>query len=39
MSYPYAGMVVGGAYLMLVALRRLGRRRWRPKPAHVVTPT
>jgi TRAP-type C4-dicarboxylate transport system permease small subunit len=30
MSWPYAGMVVGGAYLLLVALRRLFglRRRW-----------
>lgn len=31
MSWPYAGMVLGGAYLLLVALRRLfglfGRRR------------
>jgi TRAP-type transport system small permease protein len=39
MSYPYAGMVVGGAYLMLVALRRLGGGAWRPKAAHVVAPT
>ena len=30
MSYPYAGMVVGGAYLMLVALRRIGGGAWRP---------
>ena len=30
MSYPYAGMVVGGAYLMLVALRRLVGGAWRP---------
>jgi TRAP-type C4-dicarboxylate transport system permease small subunit len=29
MSYPYAGMVVGGAYLMLVALRRIGGGVWR----------
>ena len=29
MSYPYAGMVVGGAYLMLVALRRLVGGAWR----------
>ncbi len=28
MSYPYYGMVFGGAYLMLVALRRLAG--WRP---------
>ena len=26
MSYPYAGMVVGGAYLLLVAARRIGGR-------------
>jgi TRAP-type C4-dicarboxylate transport system permease small subunit len=39
MSYPYAGMVVGGAYLLLVALRRLLGGAWRPKAAHVVTPT
>lgn len=30
MSYPYAGMVVGGAYLMLVALRRIVSGAWRP---------
>lgn len=30
MSYPYAGMVVGGAYLMLVALRRIANGAWRP---------
>ena len=29
MSYPYSGMVVGGAYLMLVALRRIGGGAWR----------
>jgi TRAP-type transport system small permease protein len=39
MSYPYAGMVVGGAYLMLVALRRLASGAWRPQAAHVITPT
>jgi TRAP-type C4-dicarboxylate transport system permease small subunit len=40
MSYPYSGMVVGGAYLMLVALRRLAGGAWRPKAAaHVITPT
>ena len=27
MSYPYTGMVVGGAYLLLVALRRIGDRK------------
>ncbi len=30
MSYPYAGMVVGGAYLMLVALRRIVGGAWQP---------
>lgn len=30
MSYPYSGMVVGGAYLMLVALRRIAGGAWRP---------
>jgi TRAP-type C4-dicarboxylate transport system permease small subunit len=39
MSYPYSGMVVGGAYLMLVVLRRLGSGAWRPKAVAVVTPT
>jgi TRAP-type C4-dicarboxylate transport system permease small subunit len=29
MSYPYAGMVVGGAYLLLVAARRIGNGAWR----------
>jgi TRAP-type C4-dicarboxylate transport system permease small subunit len=29
MSVPYSGMVVGGAYLMLVAARRLAERRWK----------
>ena len=29
MSYPYAGMVVGGAYLFLVAARRIGAGAWR----------
>lgn len=29
MSYPYGGMVVGGAYLMLVALRRLAGGAWK----------
>ncbi len=33
MSYPYSGMVIGGAYLLLVALRRIGGAQWRPKPA------
>ncbi len=28
MSYPYYGMVLGGGYLLLVALRRIGG--WRP---------
>jgi TRAP-type C4-dicarboxylate transport system permease small subunit len=30
MSYPYIGMVVGGAYLMLVAIRRIAIGAWRP---------
>lgn len=29
MSYPYFGMVVGGAYLLLVAARRIGGGAWR----------
>ena len=29
MSIPYAGMVVGGAYLLFVALRRIGNLSWR----------
>ncbi len=29
MSYPYAGMVLGGAYLLFVALRRLGGKAWK----------
>ena len=33
MSYPYAGMVVGGAYLLLVALRRIGGGMWRVSEA------
>jgi len=28
MSFPYAGIVVGGAYLLFVALRRIGGRAW-----------
>ena len=31
MSYAYAGMVVGGAYLLLVAARRLASGDWRPR--------
>ncbi len=31
MSYPYAGMVLGGAYLLLVALRRIAEGAWRPR--------
>ena len=38
MSYPYAGMVVGGAYLMLVALRRLVGGVWRPSSMAPATP-
>ena len=33
MSYPYAGMVVGGVYLLLVAARRIGSGAWRPAVA------
>ena len=33
MSYPYAGMVLGGAYLMLVALRRIAGGAWQPRAA------
>jgi TRAP-type C4-dicarboxylate transport system permease small subunit len=33
MSYPYAGMVVGGAYLFVVAARRIGNGAWRPAAA------
>jgi TRAP-type C4-dicarboxylate transport system permease small subunit len=29
MSYPYSGMVVGGIYLLLVAVRRLGGGAWK----------
>jgi TRAP-type C4-dicarboxylate transport system permease small subunit len=29
MSYPYYGMVLGGAYLLFVALRRIGAWTWR----------
>ncbi len=29
MSFPYAGMVVGGAYLLLSVLRRIGTLAWR----------
>jgi TRAP-type transport system small permease protein len=36
MSYPYYGMVVGGAYLLLIAARRLGTwftaQPWRAAP-------
>ena len=38
MSYPYYGMVLGGAYLLLVAVQRIAG--WRPGPRRpVVTPT
>ena len=30
MSWPYSGMVLGGAYLLIVALRRIGGGAWRP---------
>lgn len=29
MSWPYSGMVIGGAYLLIVALRRIGGGAWR----------
>jgi len=29
MSYPYSGMVHGGAYLFFVAVRRILTRSWR----------
>jgi len=29
MSYPYSGMVLGGAYLLVVAARRIGSGAWR----------
>ena len=32
MSYPYAGMVLGGAYLLLVAVRRMVEGGWRAAP-------
>jgi TRAP-type transport system small permease protein len=32
MSYPYSGMVLGGAYLLLVALRRLASKAWKVAP-------
>ncbi len=38
MSYPYSGMVLGGAYLLLVALRRIGGGAWRPPVASDVRP-
>ncbi len=37
MSYPYAGMVLGGAYLLLVAARRIFSGAWRlPRSQPVV---
>ena len=33
MSVPYSGMVIGGAYLLLVAVRRIAGGAWRPAPA------
>lgn len=40
MSWPYAGMVVGGLYLLLVALRRIADGAWRATPAgHPVAKT
>jgi TRAP-type C4-dicarboxylate transport system permease small subunit len=32
MSYPYSGMVLGGAYLLFVALRRIGGGVWKAAP-------
>ncbi len=32
MSYPYSGMVIGGTYLLLVALRRLFGKAWQAVP-------
>lgn len=32
MSYPYSGMVLGGAYLLFVALRRIGGGAWKAAP-------
>lgn len=29
MSYPYSGMVLGGVYLLIVALRRLAGKAWK----------
>jgi TRAP-type C4-dicarboxylate transport system permease small subunit len=37
MSYPYAGMVLGGAYLLLVAARRVLGGAWRPSQAAPVS--
>ncbi len=38
MSYPYAGMVVGGAYLLLVAMRRIGSGAWHGQVAAALPP-
>ncbi len=38
MSYPYAGMVVGGAYLLLVVARRIGAGAWRVRVPEQVQP-
>ena len=32
MSYPYSGMVLGGAYLLFVAARRIGSGEWKKVP-------
>ena len=32
MSYPYSGMVLGGAYLLFVAVRRIGGGAWKVAP-------
>ncbi len=40
MSWPYAGMVIGGAYLLLVAGRRIAGGAWRALPTvHPVAKT
>ena len=38
MSYPYAGMVIGGAYLLLVAARRIAVGAWRNTAAAPTPP-
>jgi len=38
MSYPYAGMVIGGLYLLLVAGRRIVEGAWRMPAKQVLPP-